>query len=179
MGVDYGFRFAVCQQRSLSGILNINCHRVLQASAPAAKPANTQHTHAFRVPFVLRCNRFSFPRHHEATPHSNSPHRPCPPDDDPPTASRTPSKHPCGTTWPRQPFVQPQKGLLTAGTKLKIGPPTAVRLRYHRRPHPHILPLAPPSRLPISPHLNTKRSPPPAGRLPRRRIQDRAARPPF
>ena len=86
----------------------------------------------------------------------------------------------------RQPFVQPQESLRAAVAKLKIGPPTAVRLPHHRRADPHILPLAPPPGLPVSSHLvkgNHHCGPvpyhagsalftPPA-------IRDRAARPPF
>ena len=55
--------------------------------------------------------------------------------------------------WAWCPFVKLQKSCLAAVANLKIGPPAAVPILYHRRPHPHILPLATPPSLPISPQL--------------------------
>ena len=63
----------------------------------------------------------------------------------------------------RPPFVQPQKSLRAAVANLKIGPPTAIRLRHHRRPDPR--PDAEPARKSTS---HQKQSPPPAERRPHR-----------
>ena len=54
----------------------------------------------------------------------------------------------------RQHSVKPQEGRLTAVPNLKIGLPAPLLLLYHRRPHPHIQPLATPPGLPISTHLS-------------------------
>ena len=73
----------------------------------------------------------------------------------PMTIRRQPAVHPVTirAVQPglRQPFVQPQESSLAAVARLKISPPTAVRLRHHRRPDPQV---APPPGLLISPHLS-------------------------
>ena len=71
----------------------------------------------------------------------------------PQAASHTPDSYPCGTTPPLAAFRKGAKSRLAAVTNLKISPPAPVPILYHCRPHPHILPLAPPPRLPMSPHL--------------------------
>ena len=115
------------------------------ASPPAAKPANTPASPRFSC--ILSSSDATCSTYLDTTnaaPHSTSPHRPCPPDDDPTAASHTPGSHPCGTTCPPAAFRKAAGKSPRCDRQSQIGPPTAVRLRYHRRPDPHILPLAPP-----------------------------------
>ena len=119
------------------GNLNIHWHRVSRANPPATRPANTPaSSRSSCSPSSDDTTGSTCHDTTNATLRSILPLCPSPPDDHPPATFRT-----------------AQKIRLTAVPNLKISPPTAVLLCCHCRPHPHILPLATPPRLLVSPHL--------------------------